>query len=256
MEMKPSSNNKSTTWVWPVSLLAMVVGFLASVAWISDRAESGRLENLPVDIRERLAAGRLDAQADVVGLSEEIKKLRDENTRLQNLLAEGSKGTEELNNSLQETKLYAGLTEVVGPGLTLILRDSKKPMDNVLDPAGGIIHDTDVLKVVNELWNAGAEAVSVNGKRVGPRTNFRCVGSTILVDSVKIATPVRIEVIGDQQTLLGAINMPGGPLDEIRAVDPAMVEVALVEVHKVAAFSGTMSSKFAKLPDADRKGKN
>ena len=46
---------------------------------------------------------------------------------------------------------------------------------------GQIIHDTDVLRVVNELWNAGAEAVTVNNRRVGPGTNYRCVGTTILV---------------------------------------------------------------------------
>ncbi|HXH60446.1 MAG TPA: DUF881 domain-containing protein [Fimbriimonadaceae bacterium] len=251
--MSPNAK-KSVAWVWPVSLLAMVVGFFTSVAWISDRAENNRLQNLPVDVRERLVAGRLDAQSNLVGLNEEIQKLRDENTRLQNLLAEGSKGTKELNNSLQDTKLFAGLTEVTGPGLSLVLRDSRKPLDNVLDPAGGIIHDTDVLKIVNEFWNAGAEAIAVNGKRVGPRTNFRCVGSTILVDSVKIATPVRIDVIGDPQTLLGAINLPGGPLDEIRAVDPAMVALSVVERQRLNAYTGTMSSKYAQLPGTGKKG--
>jgi uncharacterized protein YlxW (UPF0749 family) len=145
------------------------------------------------------------------------------------------------------TKLFAGLTEAEGPGVTIVLRDSTKPVENVLDPSGGIIHDTDVLKVVNELWNAGAEAVAVNGKRVGPRTNFRCVGSTILVDSIKIATPIRIEVIGDKDTLLGALNMPGGPLDEIRGVDPQMVQIEVVERHRLPAFNGPMSSKYAKV---------
>jgi uncharacterized protein YlxW (UPF0749 family) len=246
--MDPFKKNKSTAWVWPVSLLALIVGWLASVAWITDRTQTGRLSSLPDDVRERLVAGRLDAQSDLVSLHEEVRSLRAENTKLQKSLAEGSKGSEELNDILQNTKLFAGLTEASGPGITILLRDSKRPVENVLDPSGGIIHDTDVLKVVNELWNAGAEAVAVNGKRVGPRTNFRCVGSTILVDSLRIATPVKIDAIGDRQTLLGAINMPGGPLDEIKLVDSQMVEVAIVEQHRLSAFTGSMSSKFAKIP--------
>lgn len=244
--MDPFKKNVTSAWVWPVSVVALIVGWFGSIAWIEDTVNAGRIDSLPENVRDRLLAGKLDAQAELVSLRGEIEKLRAENTTLQNQVAEGGKGSEEINKSLQDTKLFAGLTETEGPGMTIVLRDSRRPVENILDPSGGIIHDTDVLKVVNELWNAGAEAVAVNGKRVGPRTNFRCVGSTILVDSIKIATPIRIDVIGDLQTLSGAMNMPGGPLDEIRAVDPQMVEIVPVVKHRLPAFTGSMSSKFAK----------
>lgn len=252
--MDPFRKSASGSWVWPVSGLALVVGCLASVAWITDSTNKGRFERLPVDVRERLMTRKLDQQSELMSLREEIETLRGENDKLQRQVAEGSRGSEDILNSLQNTKLFAGLTEAEGPGLTIILRDSKKPVDNILDPSGGIIHDTDVLKAVNELWNAGAEAIAVNGRRVGPRSNFRCVGSTILVDSIKIATPIRIEVIGDQQTLLGAMDMPGGPLDEIRSVDPQMVQIEMVERHRLPAYTGPMSSKYAKV--AEGKGGN
>jgi uncharacterized protein YlxW (UPF0749 family) len=247
--MDPFKKSKSTFWVWPVSLVALFVGWAASVAWITDGVEKGRIDSLPVDVRERLMAGKLDAQSELVSLRNEIEDLRKENTDLQKQMSEGNRGTEDLMKSLQNARLFAGLTETEGPGITITLRDSRRPVENVLDPSGGIIHDTDVLKTVNELWNAGAEAVAVNGKRVGPRTNFRCVGSTILVDSIKIASPIRIQVIGDQQTLLGAMNMPGGPLDEIRDVDPQMVEVVPVEKHRLPAFTGSTSSRFTKIAE-------
>ncbi len=253
--MDPFRKNKSTAWVWPVSLLALVVGWFASVAWITDVVDSRRLEKLPDNVRERLMSGKLDAQSELISLRSEIETLREENTKFQNQLADGSKGSVEINKSLQNTKLFAGLTEAEGPGLSITLRDSRRPIENVLDPSGGIVHDTDVLKVVNELWNAGAEAVAVNGKRVGPRTNFRCVGSTILVDSIKVSPPIKIEVIGDVQTLMGAMNMPGGPLDEIRSVDPQMVEIVPVEKHRLAAFNGSMSSKYAKIAEPNRTGR-
>ena len=249
--MDPFIKNKNNAWVMPVGVLALLVGWMATSAWITDSSNTGRLNRLPTDVRERLMAGKLDAQSELVSLHDEIKKLRDENSGLQHQLAEGSKGTTELNDSLQDTKLFAGLTEAEGPGVTIVLRDSKKPVANVLDPGGGIIHDTDVLKVVNELWNAGAEAIAVNGKRVGPRTNFRCVGSTILVDSIRIATPIRIDAIGDQQTLLGAMNLPGGPLDEIRDVDSQMTEIVIVERHRLPAFTGSMTAKFSKIPTVE-----
>ncbi len=252
--MDPFRKNKSTFWVWPVSLVALFVGWSTSVAWITDRVDKGRLDSLPVDVRERLMSGKLDAQSELVSLREEIKTLRSENDKLQQQAADGTRGSEDILKSLQSAKLFAGLTEAEGPGLTIVLRDSRRPVENVLDPSGGIIHDTDVLKVVNELWNAGAEAVAVNDKRIGPRSNFRCVGSTILIDSIKIATPIRIQVIGDKQTLLGAMNMPGGPLDEIRAVDSQMVEIIPVERHRLSAYTGTTSSKYAKAVETNGKG--
>lgn len=247
--MDPFKRTKIQGWIWPVSLVAMLIGFLASAAWITDRTQTGKLESLPVNVRERLVSGKLGAQAELTAYRDQIKKLQDDNTKLQNLIAEGGRGTKELNESLQNTKLIAGLTEVTGPGITVELTDSKKTVESFLDIGGGVIHDTDVLKTVNELWNAGAEAVSVNGKRVGPRTNFRCVGSTILIDSIRIAPPIRIEAIGDPQTLLGAINMPGGPLEEIRSSDASMVAVSIVDKHRLSAFSGAMSAKYAKLPE-------
>lgn len=249
--MKPFNRTKIQGWIWPVSLIAMLIGFMASAAWITDRTQTGRIESLPEDIRERLVSNKLGAQAELISLHEQIDELRAQNTKLENLVAEGGRGTKELNNNLQSTKLMAGLTEVVGPGITVELNDSKKSIESFLDVGGGVIHDTDILKIVNELWNAGAEAVSVNGRRVGPRTNFRCVGSTVLVDGVRIAPPIQIEAIGDQQTLLGAVNMPGGPLDEIRSSDPGMVLVNIVPEHRMPAFSGAMGSKYAKLPERD-----
>lgn len=254
--MDPFRKNPTTAWILPVSVSALLVGWLGSITWIKSDVDKGRLDRLPVDVRERLMAGRLDVQGELVKLRTEIETLRADKDKLEKQLSEGTRGSEDILKSLENTKLFAGLTETEGPGLTLILSDSRRPVENVLDPLGGIIHDTDLLKVVNELWNAGAEAIAVNGKRVGPRTNFRCVGSTILIDSIKIATPVRIEVIGDQQTLLGAMNMPGGPLDEIRDVDPQMVNIELVERHRLPAFTGTTSSEYAKVAPAKRTGGN
>lgn len=234
-----------------MSFLALLIGFMTSTAWITDRTLTGRLDSLPEDVRERIVSNKLGAQGELINLHEQIDDLREQNTKLENLVAEGGRGTKELNASLQTTKLLAALTEVVGPGISIELTDSKKSVDSFIDLGGGVIHDTDVLKVVNELWNAGAEAIAVNGRRVGPRTNFRCVGSTILIDGVRTAPPIRIEVIGDSQTLLGAMNMPGGPLEEIRATDPGMVAISVVEQHKLGAFSGAMGTKYAKLPEKD-----
>ena len=55
--------------------------------------------------------------------------------------------------------------------------------------------------VVNALWSAGAEAVSVNGQRIGPGSFIRTAGSTILVDVTAISSPYNIEAIGNANEL-------------------------------------------------------
>ena len=181
-----------------------------------------------------------------------MTKLREDNTTLENALAEGNKGTAELNERLQQTKMFAGLTEVQGPGIVVTLRDSELPSDQLLDLSSSIIHDTDVLQVINELWNAGSEALAVNGIRIGPRSCVRCVGSTILVDDTRTATPVHIQAIGDQETLLGAMNMPGGPIDNLRRLDPKMVSIEISDSQILPPFAGTTAFNHAHTTEAQK----
>ncbi len=227
----------------------LLIGMLVSMTWITESTRQERLRSLSPDVRSRLAAGDLDLSEEYEELQTEIAKLREENTRIQEVAAQGNSASKEINDSLKETRLFAGLTEVLGPGVTVTLSDSRKPGEEVGFFEAGIVHDLDVLKVVNELWNAGAEAVSVNGKRVGPSTDFRCVGTTIMVDQQQIASPVKIEAIGDQNTLFGAINLPGGALEEMREVDPNMVKVELAKSIFMSGWAGSTTFKHAKVPE-------
>lgn len=240
-------------WVVSLSVVMMFVGVLVSMTWITEKNRQDRLSRLSPDVRNRLNIGDLDLSEEFTRLQLEVTKLRDENTRLQGLAAEGSNASKEINQSLKDTKTFAALTDVEGPGVTVTLSDSHKAGDELGDYAAGIIHDLDVLKVTNELWNAGAEAIAINGKRVGPGTNIRCVGTTIHIDEQKIATPVSIQAIGDSKLLFGALNMPGGALEELRDVDPAMVKLEVSKTMYLAAWTGATSWKYAKAPEKDEK---
>jgi uncharacterized protein YlxW (UPF0749 family) len=242
------TRQQSKSWVLSLSIVMLFVGMLVSMTWITVATRKDRIDGLSPDVISRLQTGDFDLSDEYEKLQTEIAKLREENARLQQVAAEGSNASTEINDSLKETKLFAGLTDVQGPGITVTLKDSRKPGEEVGFFEAGIVHDLDVLKVVNELWNSGAEAVSVNGKRVGPSTDFRCVGTTIMVDQQQIASPVKIEAIGDQNTLFGAINLPGGALEEMRDVDPNMVKVELAEKLFMTGWAGSTTFKFAKVP--------
>lgn len=251
--MNPFVSRISTqSWEVPVAGLSLVLGVMISMAWITDRNRTKRLDYLQGDQAQRIAAGPIDVQLEYKKLAQEVRKLRDDNTKLQNAMAGHNETTKVLNDSLQELKLFTGLTEVKGPGITITLRDSRKGPEEMVGP-DDVIHDTDVLKVVNELWAAGAEAVTVNGHRVSMGTAFRCVGPVIHVNNVPIASPIMIRAIADPATLSGALSMPGGVLEEIKRTDPAMVAIDEVKEHRFEAYTGATSRRFVVVPPTPEK---
>jgi len=229
-----------------ISLMALILGFMIALAVNTNDVRTGRRVSDP-EQASRLAIGSAETQEKLRKLSEETSKLREENTKLQNAIAEQTGQAKVLNISLQDLKRFAGLVPVTGPGILVSLKDVM-PKDRTIDAplSEVIVHDVDVLKVVNELWNAGAEAISVNNTRVSVGSNFRCVGTTILVDGIKIASPVEIRAIGDSKTLSGALKFPGGIYEELTNTNPGMIEITTVESMKLPAFSGSTRMKLAK----------
>jgi uncharacterized protein YlxW (UPF0749 family) len=65
------------------------------------------------------------------------------------------------------------------------------------------VQDGDLQLVVNALWAAGAEAISINGQRLGPTTAIRFAGEAVLVDFRPVTNPYEIKAIGDPDALAG-----------------------------------------------------
>ena len=240
------------SWVLPVSSMCLVLGFMICMAWVTQSTRTSRQSYLPLDQKQRVSDLNGDQEA-VQKMSTEIAKLQTEKTRLEKALSTHDGESKVLNDSLQELKVFAGMTPVVGPGVVVTLRDSPKYAGTGMDHNLGVspdatIHDVDALKVVNELIAAGAEAVSVNNHRIAGNSSLRCVGNTILVNDVKIASPVVIRAVGDPNTIMGAMNMPGGVLAEIRQTDPNMVQIEAVKSQELPEYLGNTSRKYAKPP--------
>jgi len=235
------------SWVMPVSIMSLVLGFMISLAWVTKETRGSRIGFLGSSQSARVSSGTVDMEEAIDKSQAEVIKLRAENTKLTRAMSSQTSSAKALFDSLQEVKTTAGLTELEGPGVRVELRDSKKPASGIF-PADLVIHDIDVLKVVNELWNAGAEAVSVNNHRVVGGTSFRCVGSVILVDDVKIASPIVIRAIGDPDTLKGALELPEGVLTDLRQIDAAMATVDKVKSQRLPSFAGSTSKRVGTVP--------
>ena len=107
--------------------------------------------------------------------------------------------TPNIEEQISNKEVLLGTTEVHGEGIIININDGND-----------LIHQEDIVILLDELKNAGAEAISVNGQRIVSNTYFYCDGSVILIDGVKIGNPFVIKAIGDSQTIYGAITRNKG----------------------------------------------
>ncbi len=239
----------SNSWEWPVASLCLVLGVMVSLAWIGKANRESRFSTLDADMTGRITRGEID-ERELKRLSSEVAKLRDENTKLQNAVVGNSQQAKVLNEALQSVKTWAGLTAIEGPGITVTMSDSQN-LDLLENDR--IIHDNDLMRIVNELWAAGAEAIEINGHRLVARSTIRCVGPVIQVDSRVVSTPVHIRAIGNTDDLYNSLNLPGGVAEEFRSLDAAMFKMDQVKLHHFKAFAGSTDLRTAKLPAEPKK---
>lgn len=157
------------------------------------------------------------------------------------------KGTADqaIKDELEKTRMEAGLLAVRGKGVQVTLDDSPKEVQPGENPNLYILHEEDLLKVVNELKAGGAEAISVNGQRILAMSEIRCAGNTILVNTRKIAPPIIILATGDPDTLSSGLQIRGGIFDSLKAWG-LIAEVEKKDDITIPAYSGPITFLFSK----------
>lgn len=182
-----------------VALTMVVAGVLAAVTY--DQAATR------VQGREEIRAALVDdirAESDASdALAVELEELRAEVGRARDeLLASSATGQRALEE-LARAEAGAAAVSVSGPGLLVTLANAGSNADD--DPVGGgteadargRVRDGDLQLVVNALWAAGAEAISINGQRLGPTSAIRFAGEAVLVDFRPVTNPYEVSAIGD-----------------------------------------------------------
>ena len=184
---------------------------------------------------------------------EEYKKLENEEKILEKERETASKKSYNSSETEKELKIanaIIGTTEVTGKGIILTLADNKNVsseniglMDNI---SNYLIHDSDLLRLVNELKNAGAEAISINEERITNQSSITCDGNVILVNGNKISSPFIIKAIGSQEALLGAIQRPGGLIDEELESYGLVSSIKKQSKITIGKFNGVIDFKYIK----------
>jgi uncharacterized protein YlxW (UPF0749 family) len=194
--------------------VAAIVGLLVGVQVRQFDERGGRLAaESPEDLTQILAD--LNAEAD--GLTAQVIELQQRLFEYRRSAGRGNLALADTREALADLQVLAGTTAVGGPGLAVTISDTRArvPWDAALD-------------LVQELRDAGAEALTVGGHRVVASTWFGPADPGITVDGRVVLPPYRIQAIVPTDDMHQALQIPGGPVTLI-AAQPG-VNVATVEV--------------------------
>ncbi|MBC7347281.1 MAG: DUF881 domain-containing protein [Clostridia bacterium] len=197
-------------WYIYLTIIAVLCGtlfawvFLAQAKYRAQAAEA-RKRNLVQVIRT--------LEAETQNLENEIAALRRRLDTVEQRQGERENELSGLARDLQQAKLQAGLAEVEGPGVVITLDDNREgalraqaSKPGQYQPEDFIVHDKNLLYLVNELRLAGAEAIAINNQRLIASSDIRCVGTAILVNATRLVPPYEIRAIGNAETLAAAVS--------------------------------------------------
>ncbi|GAB6181894.1 DUF881 domain-containing protein [Desulfotomaculum defluvii] len=228
---------KLKEYQWGLVVVGIVLGLMLTIQYRSYN-----------DINETPPIARVQA------LANEIKEKKEERLVLEkrvNDLREklDNKATNEsvtIRSELETYRILAGIKAVSGPGVEVTLNDSDVPLAPGQDPNLYVLHDEDVLKVLNELKAAGAEAIALNGVRLTATSEIRCIGPTILTNKNKrLPAPFTITAIGNPKTLENSLFMKGGVVDQLR-IWGIKVDVRKKDNLEIAEYTGSTTFEYAK----------
>lgn len=174
-----------------LAITLVAVGALLAIAAVQNVRTAPVRATERQELIERIEAATArqdEVRGQVVDRQAEIR-------RLQETVLGGDERDVELREELARLEVRSAAVPVHGPGVVITVDDGSGE-----DPKGRVI-DMDLQQLVNGLWQAGAEAIAINGHRISSRTAIRGAGDAITVNYRSLTRPYRVEAIGDPRSL-------------------------------------------------------
>ena len=179
-------------------------------------------------------------QAASTRANTEIRKLTKTRDQLRNSSEKGTAALAQANRELKTLGVLAGTAPAVGPGIEIVVDDTK-----------GEYQVNHLLDGIEELRDAGAEAIAINHRvRIVAQSWFEDAEGGIEVDGQIVTAPYTIDVIGDPDTLSKALDFPGGFKDDV-ALDHGTTTVRKLRKVNIDAVREATTPRFAQPSTTD-----
>lgn len=240
----------ATSTTTPAVLVAvLVMGLVFAVGALSLGRRDTTASRTRSDLVSQIEARRANADQSarqVQGLQAQIDRLQ----------ANALGGQGDLSGRLSSLALVTGSAAATGPGLTVTLDDARKQGGNSADgnprtqasPDDGKVLSKDLQIVANGLWEAGAEAVAINGQRLTARSAIRFAGEAILVNYRPLTRPYVLTAIGSPDLQANFAESAGGSY--VRALqDNYGVRVTMATSKRLTVPAATsLTTRYATVP--------
>ncbi|MFJ8111559.1 DUF881 domain-containing protein [Streptomyces sp. NPDC096132] len=186
--------------------LGLAAGLVLAALVVTVGAAQARIAAPAVAKEREELIDRIDSETKAADdLESAVDKLRDDVSARQREALKQSGGSEQADL----VSILSGAVEVHGPGIKLVVNDAKEattggdgdPRETTGFSDTGRVRDRDMQRVVNGLWESGAEAVSINGQRLTALSAIRAAGDAILVDNKPLVPPYTVLAVGDGKNL-------------------------------------------------------
>ena len=188
-----------------IAIVAFALGLLV-VVQLQTQAGGAAFAGLSSQDLTVLVAN-LNARNDQ--LRTEVATLQGELATLGSNQQRGDVSIDELRADLRRVRLYAGMDPATGPGVSIMVR--------------GPIDGPGVEDLVNELRNAGAEAMAIGGVRLVPGIVAIGGRGAVILDQSKLSDPFELVAIGAPDKLTGTLTRSGGLIAQLAATQPDVV---------------------------------
>lgn len=221
MKTKLNKLHASLIWQLPLTVVFLCFGLLVMAQYYTHLDEVNSLQG---ESTANLALIMQSVTDNKHALETELLTLEDELLQLEEAIAGGDNLSNTLHNRITNFETVLGLKDVNGEGLTLSLSNESNLIFQ------------DIIDIVNELMNSGAEAVSVNDIRVTiytqigeePRLKEKTDPTTgktskeeiyvVTIDGKELLAPIQIKAIGDTAVMETALTYPGGIISNLSAL--------------------------------------
>ena len=214
--------------------ISIVLGIMCFALTFGIFLQIKTVENSNMQVSQNYEENNL--RAEVLKFKEKYDNKLKEVEKAEETLEKERESATKNNSELENAELQ--------PGVIVTLKDSKTNSANVLNINDLLVHDLDVLSVINELKNAGAEAISINDQRIISTTAISCEGNVININGEKVGVPFTIKAIGLPESL-DALSRPGGYLEILKRYG---IEAELKKSNDITIpkYTGKIEFKYGK----------
>lgn len=181
---------------------------------------------------------------EIGNLSEKYSKYKLQLDKYNDDDVSNSEVLKDIEKELNFNNMILGTTEVTGPGIKITLKDAADEGLGSNDIYNWI-HDQDMIQVINDIKNSGAEAIEINGIRIIDRTKIYCNGVFLRINDVRIIAPFYISAIGNKEVMKKYLLSPDNYLTYLQ-VRNIFVSIDDSNNLKIPAYQGSVNSSYSK----------